>query len=148
MFVRFLPILAAASGLGASVEAGLPYDATNPSTLDALGRWPLTVILGAVCVTCVYFMYRQSRDNSNRSAQAAQENGRIILAMVEGERAATEQRMIRNATVTHELAENNAKVVKEVAENNAKVMKDFAEEHSRSIRTLLDELAKPRIKCQ
>jgi hypothetical protein len=120
MFVRFLPILAAASGLGASVEAGLPYDATNPSTLDALGRWPLTVILGAVCVTCVYFMYKQSKDNADRT-----------LAMVEGERLATEHRIQNNVTVTKELAENNAKVVKELAENNAK-----------EIRILLDELIK------
>jgi len=120
MFVRFLPILAAASGLGASVEAGLPYDATNPSTLDALGRWPLTVILGAVCVTCVYFMYKQSKDNADRT-----------LAMVEGERLATEHRIQNNVTVTKELAEKNAKVVKELAENNAK-----------EIRILLDELIK------
>jgi hypothetical protein len=120
MFVRFLPILAAASGLGASVEAGLPYDATNPSTLDALGRWPLTVILGAVCVTCVYFMYKQSKDNADRT-----------LAMVEGERLATEHRIQNNVTVTKELAENNAKVVKELAENNAK-----------EIRILLAELIK------
>ena len=122
MFVRFLPILAAASGLGASVEAGLPYDATNPSTLDALGRWPLTVILGAVCVTCVYFMYKQSKDNADRT-----------LAMVEGERLATEHRIQNNVTVTKELAENNAKVVKELAENNAK-----------EIRILLDELIKKK----
>jgi hypothetical protein len=120
MFIRFLPILAATSGLGASVEAGLPYDATNPSTLDALGRWPLTVILGAVCVTCVYFMYKQSKDNADRT-----------LAMVEGERLATEHRIQNNVTVTKELAENNAKVVKELAENNAK-----------EIRILLDELIK------
>jgi len=122
MFVRFLPILAAASGLGASVEAGLPYDATNPSTLDALGRWPLTVILGAVCVTCVYFMYKQSKDNADRT-----------LAMVEGERLATEHRIQNNVTVTKELAENNAKVVKELAENNSK-----------EIRILLDELIKKK----
>ena len=120
MFIRFLPILAATSGFGASVEAGLPYDATNPSTLDALGRWPLTVILGAVCVTCVYFMYKQSKDNADRT-----------LAMVEGERLATEHRIQNNVTVTKELAENNAKVVKELAENNAK-----------EIRILLDELIK------
>jgi len=122
MFVRFLPILAAASGLGASVEAGLPYDATNPSTLDALGRWPLTVILGAVCVTCVYFMYKQSKDNADRT-----------LAMVEGERLATEHRIQNNVTVAKELAENNAKVTKELAENNAK-----------EIRILLDELIKKK----
>jgi hypothetical protein len=122
MFVRFLPILAAASGLGASVEAGLPYDATNPSTLDALGRWPLTVILGAVCVTCVYFMYKQSKDNADRT-----------LAMVEGERLATEHRIQNNVTVTKELAEKNAKVVKELAENNSK-----------EIRILLDELIKKK----
>jgi len=122
MFVRFLPILAAASGLGASVEAGLPYDATNPSTLDALGRWPLTVILGAVCVTCVYFMYKQSKDNADRT-----------LAMVEGERLATEHRIQNNVTVTKELAENNAKVGKELAENNTK-----------EIRILLDELIKKK----
>jgi hypothetical protein len=90
--------------------------------LDALGRWPLTVILGAVCVTCVYFMYKQSKDNADRT-----------LAMVEGERLATEHRIQNNVTVTKELAEKNAKVVKELAENNSK-----------EIRILLDELIKKK----
>jgi hypothetical protein len=134
MSKKLLPLLAAVSGLGASVEAGLPYNAADPSTLDALGRWPLTVILGAVCVTCVYFMYRQSKDNADRT-----------LAMVEGERTATEHRIASNMQVTNELAENNARVVKELAESNAKVVQELAANHAREIRALLDELSKSKV---
>ena len=74
-------------------------------------------------------MYRQSRDNADRSATSTIEHGKIILEMVKGERVATENRIASNALVTKELAENNAKVLKELAEN-----------HSKEIRTLLDEI--------
>jgi hypothetical protein len=131
MIIRFLPFLAGISGMGASVEAGLP----DSGTFEAIGRWPLTVILGAVCVTCVYFMYRQSHDYADRT-----------VLLIEGERAATEHRIASNALVTKELAENNAKVVKELAENNAKVVKELADNHAKEIRTLLDELEKRGVK--
>jgi hypothetical protein len=142
MNIKLLPLLAGISGMGASVEAGLPYNATNPSTVDALGRWPLTVILGAVCVVCVYFMYRQSRDNADKVMTTSKMNGESILSLIEGERLETQHRINSNALVTKELAENNAKVVKELAENNAKVVKELAENHANEIRTLLAELEK------
>jgi hypothetical protein len=113
---KIVALIAGVTGMCASIAPALP----DSDTIDSLGRWPLTVILGAVCVTCVYFMYRQSR-----------ENGRAILTMVEGERLAAEHRIIANMQATKELAENNARVVKELAENNSK-----------ELRILLDEICK------
>jgi hypothetical protein len=125
--IKIAALIAGVTGMGASVVPGLP----ETSTLDALGRWPLTVILGAVCVTCVYFMYKQSKDNADRNVVSSTENGKMFLAMIEGERLATEKRITSNALVTKELAENNAKMVRELAES-----------HAKEIRTLLDELSK------
>ena len=54
--IQIEPIIAGASGMAASVVASVPVD---HSSLDAIGRWPLTVVLGAVCCFCVYLNYRQ-----------------------------------------------------------------------------------------
>lgn len=111
--IRGLPILAAISGLEASIVAGMP---TNPNWLEVLGRWPLTVILGAVCVVCVYMMYRQAKDAADRSAATAEVHCKAILAMAEGERTATATRIASNAAVTKELAENNAREIRMLVE--------------------------------
>jgi hypothetical protein len=115
--MKYLSFLAAFTGMGASIEGGLP---TDPGTLNALAHWPLTTILGAVCVICVYFLYRQSKENSQ-----------TMLKMVEGERQATEHRISSNALITKELADNNAKLVRELAEG-----------HAQNLRMLLDEIGK------
>lgn len=132
MLIKLLPIMASVSGLAASVEGGLPVD---PNSLDALARWPLTVILGAVCVTCVYFMYRQSRDNAERSMGASREHAQTILQIVEADRTMTEQRINSTAVVAKELADNNAKLVQELAEG-----------HAKNLKLLLEELSKERTK--
>lgn len=124
---RFLPILASLSGLEASVIAGLP----DSSTLDAFGRWPLTVILGAVCVACVYLMYLQARNSADRVAAMSATNCQTLLNMAIGEREAAEKRTIGHAQTTRDLADSNAKIVKELAEN-----------HAKELRTLLDEVVK------
>jgi hypothetical protein len=121
-----LPIIAGLSGMGASVEAGIP---SEPNTWAELFRLPVTGLLGFVCIACVYFMYKQSKDNAER-----------VLSLIEGERAATEKRVSSNALITKELAENNARVVKDLATSNALVMKESAELHAAEIRVLLDEL--------
>jgi hypothetical protein len=127
MNIKILSLAAGTSSLLASVEAGLP----DADTLDSLGRWPVTVILGAVCVACVYFIYKQSKDNAERSSTVSRENNTLFLEMVSGERLATEHRVASNAQATKELAENNARVVKELADN-----------HARNLQTLLDEIRK------
>ena len=139
------PFLASVTGMTASVEAGA---VPEPGTLDALGRWPVTVVLGAVCVVCVYFMYRQSKENADRNSASQLASNKALLEMVSGERAATEHRIISNATATKELADNNARVVKELAENNAKVVKDLADNHAQNLRTLLDEISKQSSKVR
>ena len=131
--------MASVSGMTASFEAGV---VPEPGSLDALGRWPVTVVLGAVCVVCVYFMYRQSKENADRNATSQLSSNKALLDMVTGERQATEHRIITNATAAKELADNNARVVKELAENNAKVVKELAENHAANLRTLLDEINK------
>ena len=137
MSIKLTALLAGLSGMCASVEAGIPME---PGTLEALGRWPVTVILGVVCVTCVYFMYKQSKDNADWNAKLSQENSRAFLSMVEGERLATEHRIANNLQATKNLAENNAKVVKDLAENNAKVVRELAENNAANMRSLLAEL--------
>lgn len=117
MLVRLLPTLAAISGFAASVEAGLP---TDPGSLDAIGKWPLTVVLGAVCVCSIYLGYRQAKENAEK-----------IVQMAEGEREANALR-----------AENYSKVTSALAERNASTIKELAENHAKEMRTLLDEFVK------
>ena len=54
----YMALLAGASGALASVTAGLP----EADKLEAIGKWPLTVVLGAVCCFCVWIIYRQGAD--------------------------------------------------------------------------------------
>jgi hypothetical protein len=117
--------IAGGSGFLASVIPTLP----DSTTLEVLGRWPLTVILGAVCVIVVYFMYRQSRDNADKTAISNQAHCDALIKMAEGERIAAEKRTIVHASATKELAENNAKLLRELTET-----------HSREVRQLLDEI--------
>lgn len=121
MTTRFLPALAMLSAVGASVEAGMP---TDPGTIEALSKWPLTVVLGAVCVAICYLMYRQGRDHSNN-----------LISMADGERQANAMR-----------AENYSKVTRELAERNAQIVKEMSESHTKDIRMLLDEFVKQRTK--
>ena len=44
------------AALAAGAAAALP----DAQTLDSVGRWPLVVILGAVCCFCVWIIYQQS----------------------------------------------------------------------------------------
>ena len=48
-------IVAGGAALGATVVAALP----DSQTLEAVGRWPLVVVLGAVCCFCVWIIYLQ-----------------------------------------------------------------------------------------
>ena len=52
-------ISGALSALLASTVAAVPVD---PQSIEAVGKWPLTVVLGGVCCFCVYLMYRQGSD--------------------------------------------------------------------------------------
>lgn len=104
------------SGFGASVAASLP----DNSQLETIGKWPLTVILGAVCCFCIWINFKQGKNHSQG-----------LILMAEGERLAAEKRTIAHATLTKELAESNAIIAKELAEN-----------HAKEIRTLLDEITK------
>jgi len=50
------------TGLSASVVAQLP----DSKQLDAVGRWPLTVVLGAVCCFLAWLLYKQADKNADR----------------------------------------------------------------------------------
>lgn len=65
--------------VGSFAATSMTYVAQiDPSTLDAWGKLPATAILGAVCVTCVYLLYR-----SNGAAyQRAREHEESILSVV------------------------------------------------------------------
>ena len=52
---KFEAIVGCMAALGASMAVAVPDD----STLEAVGRWPLTVVLGAVCCFCVWIIYKQ-----------------------------------------------------------------------------------------
>jgi len=109
---RILPTIGAISGLSAGVVAQLPV---SPGSLEALAQWPATVVLGAVCVGCVYLGFtaftKSSKDFSDK-----------LLAMITGEREATEKRTADAMRVTRELAECNAKTAREQAEGHAREM--------------------------
>lgn len=48
-------IVAGGAAIGATAVAALP----GSETVEAVGRWPLVVILGAVCCFCVWIIYLQ-----------------------------------------------------------------------------------------
>ncbi len=48
-------MVAGGAALGATTAAAMP----DTETFEAVGRWPLVVILGAVCCFCVWIIYLQ-----------------------------------------------------------------------------------------
>ena len=48
-------MVAGVAAVGATTAAALP----DSDTFEAVGRWPLVVILGAVCCFCVWIIYLQ-----------------------------------------------------------------------------------------
>lgn len=52
-------IVGGSSALAASVIASMP---TDPASIEALGKWPLTIVLGAVSCFCVWIVYKQGSD--------------------------------------------------------------------------------------
>jgi hypothetical protein len=88
--------LAATSGFAASIAASLP----ETSQIEAIAKWPLTVVLGAVCCFCIWINFKQSSRHSLD-----------LIAMAEGERLAAEKRTIAHATATKELAEFHAREI-------------------------------------
>lgn len=62
-------ILGGGSGLAAAIEVGVP----DSGSLEAIGKWPLVVILGAVCCFCVYMLYKQGKDNAQNQLDVAKE---------------------------------------------------------------------------
>ena len=57
--MKTVAIFGGISALLASTVAAVPVD---PQSIEAVGKWPLTVVLGGVCCFCVYLMYRQGSD--------------------------------------------------------------------------------------
>ena len=57
--MKTVAIFGGFSALLASTVASVPVD---PQSIEAVGKWPLTVVLGGVCCFCVYLMYRQGAD--------------------------------------------------------------------------------------
>lgn len=103
---RFLDIgqglvatLAATSGFAASIAASLP----ETSQIEAIAKWPLTVVLGAVCCFCIWINFKQGKSHSQ-----------ALIAMADGERLAAEKRTIAHATMTKELAENHAREIRQL----------------------------------
>ena len=62
-------ILGGGTGLAAAIEVGVP----DSGSLEAIGKWPLVVILGAVCCFCVYMLYKQGKDNALNQLEIAKE---------------------------------------------------------------------------
>ena len=52
---RLEAVVGCVAVLGASAAAAMP----DSNTVEAVGRWPLTVVLGAVCCFCVWIIYKQ-----------------------------------------------------------------------------------------
>ena len=51
--------IAISAGSLAAVASAAP---ASPEALEAVSKWPVTVVLGAVCCLCVYLLYRQGSD--------------------------------------------------------------------------------------
>lgn len=48
-------LVAGGAAMGATAVAALP----SSESLDSVGRWPLVVVLGAVCCFCIWIIYLQ-----------------------------------------------------------------------------------------
>ena len=48
-------LVASGAAMGATAVAALP----SSESLDAVGRWPVVVVLGAVCCFCIWIIYLQ-----------------------------------------------------------------------------------------
>ena len=55
MIGKIEAIVAGGAVVGATTAAALP----GSDTVEAVGRWPLVVVLGAVCCFCVWIIYLQ-----------------------------------------------------------------------------------------
>ncbi|MBP7831277.1 MAG: hypothetical protein KA248_15320 [Kiritimatiellae bacterium] len=51
--------IAFSAGSLAALASAAP---ASPEAIEAVSKWPVTVVLGAVCCFCVYLMYRQGAD--------------------------------------------------------------------------------------
>jgi hypothetical protein len=141
MTPKIFTALASVTGMSASVIGGIP---TDPGTIEAVGKWPLTIVLGMVCVISIYIGYLSSKEAAVRT-----------LRMIEGERLATEKTALSTTNAAKELAVESAKALKDVATDSAKALKELAtdsakalrevaEAHAKEVRTLLDEVVKKK----
>jgi len=84
--------------MAASVIAQIP---TDPGTVEAIAKWPLTVVLGAVCCVCVWLMYRQARDFAKSAADTAGAAAKIAAdSAAAAAKIATETSAIAAKTIT------------------------------------------------
>ena len=62
------PWLAGVSTIGAAVGASVP---TDPSTIEALAKWPSVVVLAAVAIYSIYSMNKQSETHARTAEKQA-----------------------------------------------------------------------------
>ena len=67
------------TGLGASIVAQLP----DSRQLDAVGRWPLTVVLGAVCCFLAWLLYKQADKFGQRVDKLSENLGQLASNLKE-----------------------------------------------------------------
>lgn len=128
MTTKVFTILASTTGMGASVIGGIP---TDPGTIEAVGKWPLTIVLGVVCVISIYIGYLSSKESAAR-----------MLRMIEGERLATEKAAASTTNAAKELAVESAKALKDVATESARALKELATDSAKALREVADAHAK------
>ena len=63
--------------LGTVVEQSMP-DATQ---MDAMGKWPITLIMAIVAVAAIYLMYRGNKENSKDRLEEARMNAEAIKSL-------------------------------------------------------------------
>jgi len=69
---------ASSSIVGACFLAQLP----DAGTIDAVGRWPLVAVLGAVACFCVWLMYKQSKDFAKAMSENSLATAKAITDLV------------------------------------------------------------------
>ena len=85
-------IVATTAILGASVVANIPVD---PQTIEAVAKWPLTVLFAAVACFCVWVNYKQSQRFAEAAQKAAEATAAASAKVAESSvRAATENAML------------------------------------------------------
>jgi len=104
---KLIALTAGASGMTASLVASFPMDT---SFWEAVGKWPLTVILGVVCCFCVWLNYKQGVAFQSAAIKQAEEHRQAAERMAESNTDAITKLTHAQSLMIERLGASNGKL--------------------------------------